>query len=428
MEKNNIVSVIGLGYVGLAVAAAFGKKYKTIGFDIDAERILELKQGFDRNFELSKEDLKESQIEFSTDPESVRQACFHIVALPTPTGVVHRPLFKPLFSATEELGKHIKKGDIIVFESTVYPGLTEEKCLPLLEKNSGMKGGIDFYIGYSPERINPGDTQRPFSKIRKIVSSNDIKALDVISEMYQSVLEEPVFRASSIKVAETAKVIENTQRDVNIAFMNEVAKICDLFGIDTHDVLEAAKTKWNFLNFQPGLVGGHCISVDPYYLTHQSEILGYVPEIILSARKMNEGMSKFIANKCIKKLIQSGCNVLKSRIAILGFTYKEDCPDIRNTKVADLVKEFQEFGLEPQIYDSMADKNEVLDEYGYVIKSGLPTEPVHCLIVAVKHKQYLGLNIEQIKKMLVPAGILFDVKTIYDTKSLRQAGINVFCL
>ena len=332
MQKERIISVVGLGYVGLPVAVAFGKVRRTVGFDINPVRIQELQRGHDRTGEVTPEDLAAADILFTDRIEELSQADFHIVAVPTPVDEANQPDLTLMFRASETVGKALKKGDIVVYESTVYPGVTEDECVPVLERVSGLTCGIDFTVGYSPERINPGDKEHTFTKIKKVVSGQDAATLEIVARVYESVVTAGVHRAASIKVAEAAKVIENTQRDLNIALMNELALIFDRMGIDTNDVLEAAGTKWNFLKFRPGLVGGHCIGVDPYYLTHKAEKIGYIPQVILAGRRINDGMGKFIAQRTVKEMIHAGHSILGNTVTVLGLTFKEDCPDLRNSR------------------------------------------------------------------------------------------------
>jgi len=353
MSTNRKISVIGLGYVGLPVAVAFANQSYVIGFDINLERIDELTNGIDRTKEISKRELERADILFTSEPEDIKQADFHIIAVPTPIDAVKHPNLEPVLNATRTSGAQLKKDDIVVYESTVYPGATEDECMPILEQESGLICGKDFFIGYSPERINPGDKEHTFSSITKVVSGQDQETLEVIASVYRTVIKAGVYCATSIKVAEAAKVIENTQRDLNIALINELALIFDKMQIDTRDVLEAAGTKWNFLPFQPGLVGGHCIGVDPYYLTHKASMLGYSPQVILAGRSINDGIGKFIAGKVIKLLIRDGRNVKDCTITILGFTFKEDIPDIRNTKVIDIVEELSTYDIDTQVYDPL---------------------------------------------------------------------------
>jgi UDP-N-acetyl-D-galactosamine dehydrogenase len=358
------VSVIGLGYVGLPVAVAFGLRNRTIGFDINAERISELRQGKDRTGEATSDELAHADILFTGAIEELEQADFHIIAVPTPVDDANQPDLTPILRASETVGKVLKKGDIVVYESTVYPGVTEEECVPVLECVSGLICGNDFSVGYSPERINPGDKEHTFTKIRKIVSGGDPETLEIVASVYESVVIAGVHRAATIRVAEAAKVIENTQRDLNIALMNELAMIFDRLDIDTNDVLEAAGTKWNFLGFRPGLVGGHCIGVDPYYLTHKAEKIGYIPQVILSGRRINDGMGKFIAQRTIKEMIRAGQNVLDATVTVLGLTFKEDCSDLRNSRVIGIIRELEDYGVRVQVHDALAAPEEALVEYG----------------------------------------------------------------
>ena len=351
MNSERIISVIGLGYVGLPVAVAFGKVRRTIGFDINPLRISELQAGFDRTGEVTGTDLQNSDIAFTDKVAELAGADFHIVAVPTPVDEAHQPDLTLMYKASETVGRALKKGDIVVYESTVYPGVTEDECVPVLERVSGLQCGRDFTVGYSPERINPGDKEHTFTKIKKVVSGQDAATLEIVARVYESVVTAGVHRATSIKVAEAAKVIENTQRDLNIALMNELALIFDRMGIDTNEVLEAAGTKWNFLPFRPGLVGGHCIGVDPYYLTHKAEKIGYIPQVILAGRRINDGMGKFIAQRTVKEMIHAGHNVLGNRVTVLGLTFKENCPDLRNSKVIDIIRELQDYGIDVQVCD-----------------------------------------------------------------------------
>ena len=423
MERK--ISVIGLGYVGLPVAIAFGKKSKVIGFDLNAARIAELKCGRDHTLEVSSEELKSSEILFSSNPEDLQNADFHIVAVPTPVNKDNQPDLSPMLSASTIVGKQLKTGDIVVFESTVYPGATEEDCVPILERESGLKCGVDFKVGYSPERIVPGDKERTFTKIKKVVSGMDAETLDIVAPVYESVVSAGVHRASSIKVAEAAKVIENTQRDLNISLMNELAVIFERMGIDTLDVLEAAGTKWNFLPFRPGLVGGHCISVDPYYLTYKAKQLGYRPEVIQSGRRINDNMGKFIVERCVKNMILKDIKVKGAKVAILGMTFKENCPDLRNSKVVDLVTAFRSYGIEPIVHDPMADSGEAEKYYGVTLS---PLElAVDCdlVIVAVAHNAYKTMSTSDFIRMLNSTGSLFDIKGILDRQAILAAGVDV---
>lgn len=427
-NKKRNISVIGLGYVGLPVAVAFGKLQKTIGFDINTMRINELKEGYDRTGEVGLEDLRAADIKFTSSIEELKQADFHIIAVPTPIDDANQPNLTPMFKASEAVGKALKKGDIVVYESTVYPGVTEEECVPLLERVSGLKCGIDFKVGYSPERINPGDKEHTFTRIKKIVSGQDAETLEIVAKVYESVVTAGVHRATSIKVAEAAKVIENTQRDLNIALMNELAIIFDRLGIDTNDVLEAAGTKWNFLRFTPGLVGGHCIGVDPYYLTHKAEKIGYIPQVILAGRRINDNMGKFIAQRTVKEMIHSNHNILGSTVTVLGLTFKENCPDLRNSKVIDIIRELQDYGVNVQVHDPLADPAEAEHEYGISITGMEELKPAAAVIAAVAHKAYSDLSLTQLKSLMGNSPVLIDVKAIYDPESLKNAGIRVWRL
>lgn len=422
------VSVVGLGYVGLPVAVAFGLKSRTIGFDINGVRVSELKSGFDRTGEVATKELQKADILFTNDIEELRLADFHIVAVPTPIDSANQPDLTPMFKASETVGKALKKGDIVVYESTVYPGVTEEECVPILERASGLVCGSDFAVGYSPERINPGDKEHTFTKIQKVVSGMDEKTLEIVAQVYESVVTAGVHRASSIKVAEAAKVIENTQRDLNIALMNELALIFDRMGIDTNDVLEAAGTKWNFLGFKPGLVGGHCIGVDPYYLTHKSEKIGYIPQVILAGRRINDGMGKFIAQRTVKEMIHAGHNVLGARVTVMGLTFKEDCPDLRNSKVTDIIRELQDYGIEVQICDPLADPSEALHEYGVNLVPFAELKQSEAIVVAVAHREYRQLSIDSLRGLMNGAPLLVDVKGLFGRKAVAAAGIRLWRL
>lgn len=417
MERN--IAVVGLGYVGLPVAVAFGKKNSVIGFDINPKRIKELKENHDRTNEVTTEDLKVSDVEFTDSIDTLSQADFIIVAVPTPINKHNQPDLTPLISASKTVGKALKKGTIVVFESTVYPGATEEECVPVLEENSGLKAGEDFFVGYSPERINPGDKEHTFETITKVVSGQTPEVLDIVADVYGSVVKAGVHKAPSIKVAEAAKVIENTQRDVNIALMNEFAVIFDKVGIDTNAVLAASGTKWNFLNFKPGLVGGHCIGVDPYYLTHKAQELGHHPEIILAGRRINDNMSKHVASNIIKELLKKGINVQNASINLLGLTFKENCPDLRNTKVIDIVRELEDYGMKINVNDVEADNEtaKALYDIDLVSKENLPE--TDALIFAVPHRDYLE-NKSEYLDLLSDNGIVFDIKGIIQEDELKE--------
>ena len=422
------VSIIGLGYVGLPVAVAFGKTDRTVGFDINPTRIGELKSGFDRTFEVESSELKSADILYTHDIEDLKTADFHIVAVPTPVDDAHQPDLTPVIKASETVGRALKKGDIVVYESTVYPGATEEECVPVLERCSGLKCGPDFTVGYSPERINPGDKEHSFTRIKKVVSGQDAATLEIVAQVYGSVVTAGVYRASSVKVAEAAKVIENTQRDLNIALMNELAVIFDIMDIDTREVLEAAGTKWNFLKFQPGLVGGHCIGVDPYYLTHKAEKLGYIPQVILAGRRINDGMGKFVAQRTVKEMIRAGHAILGSTVTILGLTFKEDCPDLRNSRVIDIIRELEDYGITVQVHDPLADPAEALHEYGVKLVETAALRPAAAVVAAVAHRAYREMSIDDLVRQMGKHPVLIDVKGLFDPTSVRAAGIRLWRL
>jgi UDP-N-acetyl-D-galactosamine dehydrogenase len=419
---NRIVSLVGLGYVGLPAAVAFGKQKQCVGFDINPQRILELKQGIDRTEETTSEDLAAADILYTCDINDLKKADFHIVAVPTPVDDAHVPDLTPVERASETVGKALKKGDIVVYESTVYPGVTEEICVPILERESGLRCGEDFTVGFSPERINPGDKERSFTTIHKIVSGQDQATLDIVAAVYASVVTAGVHKASSIKVAEAAKVIENSQRDLNIAFMNELAVIFDRMGIDTEEVLQAAGTKWNFLPFRPGLVGGHCIGVDPYYLTYRAEQMGYIPQVILAGRRINDNMGRYVARKGIKLLLKNGLDISKLEAGVLGFTFKEDCPDVRNTKVIDIIKELEDYNAKVYCCDPVADAPDAEHEYGvkFTAFADLPQVPI--LVVAVAHKEFKSLSLDELLAKVQPGGVILDVKSILPKDEIRARG------
>ena len=413
------LSLVGLGYVGMPIAVAFARKIKVVGFDLNAAKIDLYKSGVDPTNEVGDDVIKNTTVEFTADPTKLREAKFHIVAVPTPVNDDHTPDLTPVEGASRILGQNLTKGSIVVFESTVYPGVTEDICVPILEKESGLKCGVDFKIGYSPERINPGDKVHRLETITKIVSGMDEETLNEVAHIYELVVEAGVYRAESIKVAEAAKVIENSQRDINIAFMNELSIIFNKMGIDTKSVLSAAGTKWNFLKFQPGLVGGHCIGVDPYYLTYKAEQLGYHSQIILSGRRINDDMGKYVAENLVKNLIKADIPVKSAKVAILGFTFKEDCPDTRNTKVIDIYKELQEYGITPMVVDPAADAAEAKRLYGITFNTMEDIKEMDAVIVAVSHKQFLTLDKEKISSLYSKAHakkVLVDIKGIFDRK------------
>ncbi len=428
MSHGRKISVVGLGYVGLPVAVAFGKQMQVIGFDINEGRIEELKQGIERTNEVDPAELVKSDIQFTCDLDELKTADFHIVAVPTPVDKAKRPDLTPMLKASETVGKIIKKGDIVVYESTVYPGATEEDCIPVLESMSGLKAGDDFTVGYSPERINPGDKVHTFTTITKVVAGQDAETLDIVAKVYESVVTAGVYRAATIKVAESAKVIENTQRDLNISLMNELALIFNRMGIDTRDVLAAAGTKWNFLPFDPGLVGGHCIGVDPYYLTHKAKIEGYNPQVILSGRRINDGMGAYVASQTIKRLIQDGQSVKGSVVTMLGLTFKENVPDLRNTRVIDIVRELKEYGIEVQVTDAEADSAEAMEEYGIELIAENDLKPAHAVIFAVPHDSYVQQGWSLISGLLVDAhGSVIDIKAKLDRECIPD-GITLWRL
>jgi UDP-N-acetyl-D-galactosamine dehydrogenase len=425
-NRQNKISVVGLGYVGMPIAVSFAKKADVIGFDINEEKIELYKNGLDPTKEVGDEALKKTTVEFTADESKLKEAKFHIVAVPTPVNADHTPNLRFVESASMTVGRNLTKGSIIVYESTVYPGVTEEICVPILEKESGMKCGVDFKVGYSPERINPGDKAHRLGTIVKVVAGMDEESLDIIAKVYELVVDAGVYRAESIKVAEAAKVIENSQRDINIAFMNELSIIFNKMGIDTKAVLKAAGTKWNFLNFQPGIVGGHCIGVDPYYLTYKAEQLGYHSQIILSGRRVNDYMGKHVVDNLIKSLIKANVPVKDAKVAILGFTFKENCPDSRNTRVIDIVNELKEYGINPLIFDPEADREETKKEYGIVLDFFEDIKEMDAVVIAVGHDQFLKLSQEDFNNMfkagLNKSKVLFDIKGILNRKLYEAAG------
>ena len=409
--ENIKIAIIGLGYVGLPLAVEFGKKYSVLGFDINQIRIDELKSGYDRTQEINRDELKSLQhLTFSTDQEQLNTCNIFIVTVPTPIDKYKKPDLTPLLSASRTLGKFLKKNDVVIYESTVYPGCTEEDCVPVLEKESGLRFNQNFFCGYSPERINPGDKINTLTKIKKVTSGSTPEIADFVDDLYGSIIEAGTYKATSLKVAEASKAIENAQRDVNISFVNELALIFDKMGIDTSEVLEAAGTKWNFLKFKPGLVGGHCIGVDPYYLLHKSESLGYYPQVILSGRRVNDNMGIFVANKLIKLLIKKGHKIEGSKVLILGITFKENCPDIRNSRVIDVYQELKEFGVDVDVYDPWASKQEVKDEYDITLLDNLG-DKYDGILLAVSHDEFKSLNLENFKNT---NAVIFDIKGIYD--------------
>ncbi len=422
-ERTRSIAVVGLGYVGLPIAVAFGKQGPVVGFDINKAKIAELRRGVDRTGEVSSADLKASQVQYTWEPAELKAADFIIVAVPTPINEALQPDFTALQKSSELIGSNLAPGTIVVYESTVYPGATEEVCLPILEKMSGMKAGVDFKIGYSPERINPGDKEHTLEKIIKVVSAQDAESLEIVAKTYETVVKAGIHRASSIKVAEAAKVIENTQRDLNIALMNELALIFHRLGIDTKSVLEAAGTKWNFLRFSPGLVGGHCIGVDPYYLTAKAESVGYHPQVILSGRRINNGMGKFVAEQTMKLLSQLPRPVNELKVAVLGLTFKENVPDLRNSKVPDIINELREYGVQVVVHDPIAESEEAVHEYGIKLVDLKQIKDVDGVIVAVAHRGFLEMGLSELLKPLRDQknGVLIDVKSIFDPSKVPSS-------
>jgi UDP-N-acetyl-D-galactosamine dehydrogenase len=428
--KSVTIAVVGLGYVGLPLAVEFGKKMSTLGLDLSAEKVAAYRRHIDPTGEVKTQDLQAAmQLQCHTDPAVLKEADFIIIAVPTPVGVAHQPDFTPLIKSSEVVGKHMKRGAIVVYESTVYPGATEEVCIPILEKYSGLKWKQDFWVGYSPERINPGDNERTVTKIVKVVSGDTPATLNTVAEVYGSIITAGVYKASSIKVAEAAKVIENTQRDLNIALMNELAIIFERVEIDTLEVLEAAGTKWNFLPFRPGLVGGHCIGVDPYYLTHKAEMLGYHPQVILAGRRINDGMAAYVAQQTIKKMIGNGTNIKGAKVIVLGLTFKENCLDLRNSKVADLVKELQDFGCEVHVHDPLAKPEEALHEYGISLTEWrqLPQNS-DAIVAAVSHTEYTTQPVANLLAPLKPGGVFIDIKSAYMPEAITATGARLWRL
>ena len=417
------IAIVGLGYVGLPIAVAFGKRQRGIGFDINKAKIAELQKGIDRTGEVSPADLKSTDVHYTFQPTDLKAADFIIVAVPTPINEALQPDLTALRKSSELIGANLAPGAIVVFESTVYPGATEEVCQPILEKASGMKCGVDFKLGYSPERINPGDKEHTLERIIKVVSAQDQESLEIVANTYELVVKAGIHRASSIKVAEAAKVIENTQRDLNIALMNELALIFNRLGIDTKSVLDAAGTKWNFLKFSPGLVGGHCIGVDPYYLTSKAESVGYHPQVILAGRRINNGMGKFIAEQTMKRLSQLARPVNDLKVAVLGLTFKENVPDLRNSKVPDIIQELREYGVQVLVHDPIADSEEAVAEYGIHLQQWEDLKNVDGLIVAVAHRAYAEMSLQELLKPLrnQQEGVLIDVKSLLDRAKISPS-------
>ncbi|MDD4573331.1 MAG: nucleotide sugar dehydrogenase [Sphaerochaeta sp.] len=429
LNRKTKISLIGLGYVGMPIAVAFAKKVEVIGFDINTEKVALYQKGIDPTKEVGDAVIKSTNVEFTSDESKLREASFHIVAVPTPVHADHTPDLTPVKGASRILGRNLSKGSIVVFESTVYPGVTEEICIPILEEESGLTCGVDFKVGYSPERINPGDKVHRLETIVKIVSGMDESSLDTIAKVYELVVDAGVYRAQSIKVAEAAKVIENSQRDINIAFMNELSIIFNRMGIDTKAVLEAAGTKWNFLKFSPGLVGGHCIGVDPYYLTYKAEQLGYHSQIILSGRRINDDMGRYVAEHVVKNLISVESPVKGAKVAVLGFTFKENCPDTRNTKVIDIIRELREYGIDPLVCDPVADAGEAEQLYNIKFTSLKELKELDALIVAVAHEEFQQLSLEKLNNFFADTQkVVVDVKSLFNRQQLEKAGYSYWSL
>ena len=424
-----VVAVIGLGYVGLPLVVEFGKHLRTIGFDIAVNKVESCLKGVDPSRELSDEEMRASpHAVYTADATLLAEADIIIVAVPTPVDQAHIPDFRPLIGSSTSVGRHMKKGAIVVYESTVYPGATEEVCIPVLERESGLKWKQDFFVGYSPERINPGDKEHTLTKILKIVSGDTPQTLDKVAKLYETIIVPGVHRASSIKAAEAAKVIENTQRDLNISLMNELSIIFDKLGIDTTEVLEAAGTKWNFLKFKPGLVGGHCIGVDPYYLTHKAEMLGYNPQVILAGRRINDGMGKFIAEQTIKNMIAAGSYIKGAKVIVLGLTFKENCGDLRNSKVIDIINELKSYGVEVYVTDPQAESDEAVHEYGVPLLPWAELPRADAIVAAVAHREFAALSMDDLSKKLVKGGAFIDVKAVFDRKAIEGAGYRLWRL
>lgn len=428
VDKKEKISIVGLGYVGMPIAVAFANKVNVIGYDINEEKVKLYKAGIDPTHEVGNEGIKASGVEFTSDESKLREARFHIIAVPTPVNTDHTPDLSPVEGASRILGRNLTKGSIVVYESTVYPGVTEDVCVPILEKESGLKCGVDFKVGYSPERINPGDKVHRLENIRKIVSGMDEDSLEEIKKVYDLVIEVGTYPVSSIKTAEAIKVVENSQRDINIAFMNELAMVFDRMGIDTNEVVDGMNTKWNALGFRPGLVGGHCIGVDPYYFTYEAEKLGYHSQIILNGRIVNDSMGAYVANSAVKKMIESGQAPKKANVVILGLTFKENCPDARNSKVDDIIKTLKEFGIDPIVVDPWASEEDAMREYGVRLTKFEDVKDADCVILAVAHDEFKKLSMNEIKELYKNTNdeekVLIDVKGIFDIGTLKESGLN----
>lgn len=423
------VAVIGLGYVGLPLVVEFGKRLRTVGFDISADKVEFCKQGIDPSREIPRDEMSAAiHAEYTNDPMALGDVDVIIVAVPTPVDEANRPDFSPLIDASKTIGEHMTQGTTVVYESTVYPGATEEVCIPVLEESSGMGWKRDFFVGYSPERINPGDREHMLTNVIKVVSGDTHETLDKVASLYERIVQPGVHRCSSIKAAEACKVIENTQRDLNIALMNELAIIFDKVGVDTSEVLRAAGTKWNFLKFSPGLVGGHCIGVDPYYLTHKAEMMGYIPQVIQAGRRINDSMGKYVAEQTLKNMIAGGSAVKGARVIVLGLTFKENCSDLRDTKVADVISELESYGVEVVTHDPWASPDQALREYGIRLTDWGDLPRADAIVAAVSHSQFVSLPVQEIQARLIPGGCFIDVKACFDKEALTAAGIRVWRL
>lgn len=427
LSRDEKIALVGLGYVGMPIAVAFAKHADVIGFDLNEEKIALYKNGFDPTNEIGSEGIKETTVDFTADETRLREAKFIIVAVPTPVNTDHTPDLTPVVGASELIGRNLTKGSIIVYESTVYPGCTEDVCIPILERVSGLKCGVDFKVGYSPERINPGDRVHRLENIHKIVSGMDEESLDEIKNVYDIVIEVGTHPVSNIKTAEAVKVVENSQRDINIAFMNELAMVFDKMGIDTNEVVDGMNTKWNALGFRPGLVGGHCIGVDPYYFTYQAEKLGYHSQIVLNGRIVNDGMGAFVADAAVKKMIAAGQAPKKSKVVILGLTFKENCPDTRNSKVNDIIKQLRVYGIEPTVVDPWASERDAMKEYGVELKTLADAKDADCIIVAVAHNEFREMGLSKVKELFRDVSddqkVLIDVKGLYKVDELKTSGV-----
>ena len=432
VNKEEKISLVGLGYVGMPIAVAFAKKVDVIGFDLNKAKIELYKSGIDPTNEVGDEEIKKTAVEFTSDEAKLKEAKVHIVAVPTPVNLDHTPDLTPVIGASEIVGRNLTKGSIVVYESTVYPGVTEDVCVPILERESGLKCGVDFKVGYSPERINPGDKVHRLENIRKIVSGMDKESLEEIKNVYDLVIEVGTYPVSTIKTAEAVKVVENSQRDINIAFMNELAMVFDKMGIDTNEVVDGMNTKWNALGFRPGLVGGHCIGVDPYYFTYEAEKLGYHSQIILNGRIVNDSMGRFVAEAAIKNMIAAGKAPKKSKVVILGLTFKENCPDTRNSKVDDIIKCLNSYEIEPIVVDPWASEADAMHEYGVTLTALSDVKDADCIIVAVAHDEFKALSLDDIKKMYVDCcdceKVLLDVKGLYKVEELKASGMRFWRL